>query len=116
MLTTRRRRLRDYLSGRTPELDALLFWAEPQATEITRAGDYGGCLDCATPDMVSHQLWALLVGLVKGDASGKRTFANVPRHNGVAAFCRIAEPVNEQNAIVRKDLLSMDNLQAALEV
>ena len=64
--------------------------------------------------------------LVKGDASAKRTFANVPRHNGFEAFRRIAEPVNEDKVLVRKDLLSavvhpksatsMDNLQAALEV
>ena len=63
--------------------------------EITRASDYAGCLDCAAPDLVSQQLWALLGGLVTGDASAKRTFANVPRHNVFEAFHRIAEPVNE---------------------
>ena len=64
--------------------------------------------------------------MVKGDASAKSTFANVPRHNGFEAYRRIAEPVNEDKALVRKNLLSavvhpksatsMDNLQAALEV
>ena len=76
-------------------------------------------------EAISQQLWALIGGLAKGDASAKRTFANVPRHNGFEAFRRIAGPVNEDKALVRKDLLhavvhpksatSMDNLQAALE-
>ena len=104
----------------------LFAWAQPQPAESAKATDYSGCLDCAAPEVVSPQLWALIGGLVKGDASAKRTFANVPRHNGFEAFRRIAEPVNEDKALVRKDLLSsvvhpksatsMDNLQAALEV
>ena len=82
--------LRDYLSGRTPELDELFSWADAHATPIVRAAEYGGCLDCATPEVVSQQLWALLGGLLKGDASAKGTFANVPRHNGFEA-CRAGE-------------------------
>ena len=93
---------------------------------LEKATDYSGCLDCAAPEVVSQQLWALIGGLVKGDASAKRTFANVPQHNGFEAFRRIAETVNEDKALARKDLLSLvvhpklatskDNLQAALEV
>ena len=45
--------------------------------EIKVAGDYNGVLDCASPGVVSQQLWALLGGLVKADATTKRTFANV---------------------------------------
>ena len=40
--------LKDYLSGRPPELDALFSWAEAQPVEIARATGYKGCLDCAT--------------------------------------------------------------------
>ena len=116
--------LRDYLSGRTPELDQLFFWCEAQPAEIVKANEYGGFLDCAAPEVVSQQLWALLSGLLKGDASAKRTFSNVPRHNGFEAFRRLVEPVNEDKALVRKDFLSavvhpksalsMGNLQAEL--
>ena len=52
-------------------------------------------------------------------------FANVPRHNGLEAWRRIAEPINEDKASIRKDLLpsvtnpkgasSMDGVQGALE-
>ena len=52
--------LRDDLSGRTPELDSLFSWAEAQPAPIGKAGDYVDCLDCATPEVVSQQLWALL--------------------------------------------------------
>ena len=78
--------LRVYLSGRTPELDTLFAWAQRQPTKIKRGTDYGVCLDCAAPEVVSQQLRALIGGLVKGDASAERTFANVPRHNGFEAF------------------------------
>ena len=52
-------------------------------------------------------MWALLGGLLKGDASAKRTFANVPRHNGFEAWRRVVEPVNEDKALIRKDLLPL---------
>ena len=103
----------------------MFLWAEAQPTPIGRAAEYGGCLDCATPEVVSQQLWALLGGLLKGDASAKRTFANVPRHNVFEAWRRVVEPVNEDKALIRKDLFplvtnpkaasSMDDLTAALE-
>ena len=43
--------------------------------------------------------------LVKEDPLVKRTFANVPQHNGLEAWRRISEPVNEDKALRRKDLL-----------
>ena len=70
-------------------------------------------------------MWALFGGLLKSDASVKRTFANVPTHNGFEAWRRVVEPVIEDKALIRKDLLplvtnpkpasSMDDLSAALE-
>lgn len=62
---------------------------------------------------------------MKADATTKRAFANVPRHNGFEAWRRIAEPVQEDKAVLRKDHLplvtnpkaaaSMDDLTTALE-
>ena len=89
-----------YLSGRTPELDELFLWCEAQPTEIVRASDYSGCLDCAAPEMVSQQLWALLGGLLKGDALAKRTFANV---QGTMALRRSAELLGCAPQIVHAD-------------
>ena len=48
--------LRDYLSGHKPELDKFFAWAVLQPTEIGKAADYSGCLDCAAPEVVSQQL------------------------------------------------------------
>ena len=77
-------------------------------------------IDCAKHEVVSQQLWALLGALIKDEPSVKRTFANVPRHNG-----KISEPVNEDKALARKELLTkntnprpaadMDDLNKALE-
>ena len=58
-----------------------------------------------TPEAVSQQLWTLLDGLVKADATTKRGFATVPRHNGFEARRRVPEPVTEDKALLRKDLL-----------
>ena len=38
--------LKDYLSGRTPELDQLFSWCEAQPIEIKVAGDYNGVRLC----------------------------------------------------------------------
>ena len=48
----------------------------------------------------------MLGGLIKDEASVKRTFANVPRHNGFEAWRKISEPVDEDKALARKDLLT----------
>jgi hypothetical protein len=70
-------------------------------------------------------LWALLGPLVAVDPSLHAVFANVPRHNGLEAWRRIAEPINEDKILILKDLLpavtnprpatSLDELSVALE-
>ena len=67
--------LRDYLAGRTPELDKLFRWIELQTSNI-RHDDDSVMIDCASREVVSQQLWALLGGLIKDDASVRRAFAN----------------------------------------
>ena len=47
--------LRDYLSGRTPELDQHFSWCEPQPAEIVKATEYNGFLDCAAPEVSAHE-------------------------------------------------------------
>ena len=59
----------------------------------------------AEPQEVSRQLWAFLGPLVAGDASMESIFANVPRHYGFDAWRRIAEPVNDDKAVILQDLL-----------
>ena len=57
------------------------------------------------PTEVSRQLWAVLGPLVAGDPSLHSVFANVPRHNGLEAWRRIAEPINEDKILILKDFL-----------
>ena len=90
--------LRDDLAGRTPELDKLFLWIELQ-TGFIRHNDESVMIDCAKHEVVSQQLWALLGALIKDDPSVKRTFANVPRHNGFEAWRKISEPVNEDKVL-----------------
>ena len=42
--------------------------------------------------------------LVKSDDDARRTFANVSRHNAFEAW-RLAEPINDDKALLRKELL-----------
>ena len=70
------------------------------------------CLDCASPTEASRQSWALFGSLVKDDTTVKRTFANVPRHNGIEAWRRIAELVNGDKVLVRKGLLPRSPIRA----
>ena len=64
---------------------------------------------CFAPSVkeVSRQLWALLQALTKHDATVAGNFANVPRHNGLEAWRRIAEPINDDKALIRKSLLAI---------
>ena len=74
---------------------------------------------------VSWQLWAMLNPLRASDSHQAGRFTNVERHNGLEAWRRIAEPINEDKAHVRRDRLatlinpkgatSMDNIEAAVE-
>lgn len=49
---------RDYLAGRTAEIDAVIGWVERQSDVITKelAQSYAGLLDCATIEEISHQM------------------------------------------------------------
>ena len=51
------------------------------------------------PTEVSRQSWALLGPLVATDPSLHSVFANVPRHNGLQAWRRIAEAINEEKIL-----------------
>ena len=101
---------RDYIAGRTSEMDPLLDWVEAQVEPITldmlanppRASSVP-MLDAASLIEVSRQLWAMLNPLLSGDADKGTMFANVPRHNGIEAWRRLAEPINEDKAMVRRD-------------
>ena len=99
----------DYMAGRTQELDQLINWAEQQTEEITPAvaRSYAGCLDCASIEEVSRQLWAFIGPLVKENSDKASVFRNVPRHNGLEAWRRIAEPINEDKCTRRKELLPL---------
>ena len=55
---------------------------------------------------VSRQLWALLRPLVHETAVAS-TFANVPRHNGLEAWRQLAEPINDDKQLVKKELLPL---------
>ena len=77
------------------------------------------------PTEVSRQLRALLGPLVASDPNLHSVFANVPRHNGLEAWRRIAEPINEDKILILKDFLpavtnprpatSLDDLSVPLE-
>ena len=75
--------LRDYLAGRSADLDAILNWVEMQTSEIPPAPNQGTggfpmfdqCL--VEPKEVSRQLWAFLGPLIANDSSKTSTFKNV---------------------------------------
>ena len=97
--------LRDYLAGRTQEVDRVLKWCEAQSEEIVQSRECEHLMLDHAHDEVSRQLWALIGALVKNDPTVKRAFANVPRHNGLEAWRRVMEPINDDKALARKDLL-----------
>ena len=43
--------------------------------------------------------------LAKVDDDARRIFANVTRHNGFEAWRRLAEPINDDKVLLRKELL-----------
>ena len=117
--------LRDYWAGKTAEFDRFFAWIELQENDFKSTGECSyPMLGCQRPIEMSRQLWALLGGLIKDDATIKRTCANVPRRNGFEVWRGISEPVNEDKALTRKDLTikvtnpraaNMDDLSKALE-
>ena len=44
---------------------------------------------------VSRQFWVLLGPLVAGDSAVHTVFGNCPKHNGLDAWRRVAEPVSK---------------------
>ena len=104
--------VRDYIAGRTLELDQLIEWVEAQEDEISwdrAAADYGDCIDCAPMAEISRQLWGFLGPLVKEDNDKATVYRTVPRHNGLKAWRRIAEPINKDKSLMRKKLLPLVN-------
>ena len=115
---------RDYLGGRTPELDRILEWCEKSkgpidqsmlvSAELFMDQSPGG----PSAYEVSRQLWAFLAPLLKENEGADMIFKNVVRHNGLEAWRRISEPVLEDSELTRKDLqpsVLLDELPAALE-
>ena len=124
---TWRKDLVDYMAGRCSDMDSLILWIESQDDEIDDDCDIGSApMISHAPSLkeVSKQLWAFLQPLVKHDSSVSGTFANCLRHNGFEVWRRIAEPINEDKAMVRRHLLplvtnprgaaSVDKIEAAI--
>ena len=105
--------IRDYLAGRSIDLDHVLDWVERQTVEIPmvpdqRVGDFPMFVHCpAEPREVSRQLWAFLGPLVAGDGHKTSTFKNVARHNGLEAWRQIALPINEDKVLILQELLPL---------
>ena len=93
--------LRDYVAGRSSEMDVILDWVESRTEEITESdmitSDAGGSapmIDVAGQGSlkeVARQLWAMLSPLLVNNGTVTGMFANVPRHNGLEAWRRIYE-------------------------
>ena len=103
--------LRDYMAGRTEEIDDLLNWvearSEPIVLEVLTSADCVPMLkECPSLREVSRQLWALLNPLV-AETRVADAFANVAKHNGLEAWRQLAEPVNEDKKLLQKDLLPL---------
>ena len=100
---------RDYVAGRTSELDPLLDWVEAQTEPISLAMLMHPNPERSIPMVdaagslgeVARQLWAMLNPYCWPDKA--IMFANVQRHNGIEAWRRLAEPINEDEAMVRRD-------------
>ena len=84
--------LRDYLAGRSIDLDAILSWAELQTSEIAEVPNCGvddfPMFDQipVEPKEEPRQLWAFLGPLVANDANKVSTSKNVARHNGFESW------------------------------
>ena len=89
-------------------MDRVLMWVEKQQSEIPR--DPSGCTALPAIDLdyreVSRQLWAFLGPLVSGNSVVNGVFENVDRHNGLEAWRRIAEPINDDKQLILQELLA----------
>ena len=107
--------IRDYVAGRTEELDSILNWVARQSDEIDDDNlpeDVPMVNKAPSLKEVSRQLWAMLNPLIK-DSAVSTSFANVTRHHGLEAWRKLAEPVNEDKLLLRKDLLPKVNAPRA---
>ena len=72
--------LRDYLAGRSIDLDAILNWAESQTSEIPQAPNCGvhefPMFD-QIPVELKEQLWAFLGPLVASESNQTSTFKSI---------------------------------------
>ena len=110
-------------------MDEILDWVEAQVEEIgdpSRDQGQQPMVRFATSlTEVSKQLWASLGPTLSKDSAMSTVFGNVPRHNGLEAWRRVAEPINDDKTMIRKDLLplitkprsasSLDGISAAFE-
>ena len=99
---------RNYIVGRTSEFDPLLNWVEAQiepfaSSALISAQGRVPIVDAAgNSNKVSRQLWgAILNSLLSHDEDTATMFANVEHHNGLEVWRRLAEPLNEDTAMVR---------------
>ena len=104
--------VRDYIAGRTESMDPLLDWIEAQANDIDVEhvllhGNAPMIVDAPNLKEVARQMWAMLGPLLKHDPKMAGIYANVPRHNGLEVWRRVATPINEDKAMVRRQLLSI---------
>ena len=102
--------IRDYVAGRSDEIDPLLDWVEAQTEPITTEmltsnGNLPMINGAPTLKEASRQFWALLNPLL-ADSSVSNNFCNVQRHNGLEAWRMLAEPINEDKMMVQKELLA----------
>ena len=115
--------VRDYLAGRSSDLDLILAWAEAQTSEIATVPNCGmhdfPMFDQipVEPKELSRQLWAFLGPLIAADPNKVSSFKNVERHNGFEAWRQIAMPINEDKILILQELLPLiTNPKAASDI
>ena len=65
----------------------------------------------------SRQLWSFLGPLAARDSKNALFYKNVPRHNGLEAWRRIAEPINEDKLLILQGFLpAVTNPRAAVDM
>ena len=119
-------KVKDYVAGRHSDMDAIFAWIESQSEAIDPGGlqPMQDLVTCASLSEIWRQLWAMVGALIAEDVGASSIFANVPRHNGLEAWRRITEPINEDKLLIVKQLLpkitnprpakDIDDVQAAM--
>ena len=100
--------IHNYMAGRKEDMDRALMWVEKQQSEIPR--DPSGCAALPAIDLdyreVSRQHWAFLGPLVSGNPVVNGVLEKFDRHNGLEAWRRIAEPINDDKQLILQELLA----------